>query len=81
MRGVAGLDVDVFASCVLGDWALSAPGVTKDVRDVEIADVTGFHAVVHLAAVCNDHVGDLMRCSTSGPRSRRSPRTAGPRSS
>ena len=31
----------------------------KDVRDVEVADLEGFDAVLHLAAVCNDPVGDL----------------------
>jgi nucleoside-diphosphate-sugar epimerase len=30
-----------------------------DVRDVRAGDLTGFDAVVHLAAVCNDPVGDL----------------------
>ena len=30
-----------------------------DVRDVESEDLDGFDAVIHLAAVCNDPVGDL----------------------
>ena len=30
-----------------------------DIRDVEPSDLAGFDAVVHLAAVCNDPVGDL----------------------
>ena len=30
-----------------------------DVRDVESEDLVGFDAVIHLAAVCNDPVGDL----------------------
>ena len=30
-----------------------------DVRDVEIEHLVGFDAVIHLAAVCNDPVGDL----------------------
>ena len=32
---------------------------TMDVRDVESEDLVGFDAVIHLAAVCNDPVGDL----------------------
>ncbi len=32
---------------------------TRDVRDVESEDLDGFDAVIHLAAVCNDPVGDL----------------------
>ena len=31
----------------------------KDVRDVEAGDLEGFDAVIHLAAVCNDPVGNL----------------------
>ena len=31
----------------------------KDVRDVEASDLEGFDAVIHLAAVCNDPVGNL----------------------
>ena len=30
-----------------------------DVRDIESEDLVGFDAVIHLAAVCNDPVGDL----------------------
>ena len=31
----------------------------SDVRDVESEDLAGFDAVIHLAAVCNDPVGNL----------------------
>src|SRR5262245_423668 len=30
-----------------------------DVRDIETEDLVGFDAVIHLAAVCNDPIGDL----------------------
>jgi nucleoside-diphosphate-sugar epimerase len=33
--------------------------IRKDVRDVQVADLEGFDAVVHLAALSNDPVGDL----------------------
>ena len=33
--------------------------LARDVRDVESDDLVGFDAVIHLAAVCNDPVGDL----------------------
>ena len=36
-----------------------SPSRTLDVRDVESDDLVGFDAVIHLAAVCNDPVGDL----------------------
>ena len=33
--------------------------IRKDVRDVQVSDLEGFGAVLHLAAVCNDPVGNL----------------------
>jgi nucleoside-diphosphate-sugar epimerase len=56
---VVGLDSDLFAECVFGDAPAPVDSVRKDVRDVEASDLDGFDAVVHLAAVCNDPVGDL----------------------
>jgi nucleoside-diphosphate-sugar epimerase len=56
---VAGLDLDLFAPCVMGDLAPEVSSVRKDVRDVEADDFLGFDAVVHLAAVCNDPLGNL----------------------
>jgi nucleoside-diphosphate-sugar epimerase len=56
---VVGLDSDVFAACVLGVAPPDIESIRKDVRDVEVADLEGFDAVIHLAAVCNDPVGDL----------------------
>ena len=56
---VVGLDIDLFASCVMGERVPQVESVSKDVRDVEVDDLVGFDAVVHLAAVCNDPLGDL----------------------
>ena len=56
---VVGLDSDLFAECVFGDAPAPVDSLRKDVRDVEASDLDGFDAVVHLAAVCNDPVGDL----------------------
>jgi nucleoside-diphosphate-sugar epimerase len=56
---VFGLDSDLFADCTLGEPPPSVPSLRKDIRDAEVADLVGFDAVVHLAAVCNDPVGDL----------------------
>jgi nucleoside-diphosphate-sugar epimerase len=56
---VVGLDLDLFASCVIGDGVSDVESVRKDVRSVESEDFLGFDAVIHLAAVCNDPVGDL----------------------
>lgn len=56
---VTGLDLDLFAPCLLGGRVPEVDSVRKDVRDVEEDDFVGCDAVLHLAAVCNDPLGNL----------------------
>lgn len=56
---VVGLDHYLFADCTLGPDVEDVPAVRKDVRDVEPGDFDGVDAVVHLAGISNDPVGDL----------------------
>lgn len=58
---VAGLDSDLFRRCSFGPGGALAPVPTllKDVRDVERGDLEGFEALVHLAALSNDPLGDF----------------------
>ena len=56
---VFGVDSDLFAACTFGPHPREADGLQMDVRDIESEDLVGFDAVIHLAAVCNDPVGDL----------------------
>lgn len=56
---VTGLDTFFFEGCTLGDDQDAIPALRKDVRDIQAADLRGFDAVVHLAALCNDPLGDL----------------------
>jgi nucleoside-diphosphate-sugar epimerase len=56
---VAGLDTDLFEGCDFGDPADQIPQVRKDVRDLTQADLEGFDAVVHPAALSNDPLGNL----------------------
>jgi nucleoside-diphosphate-sugar epimerase len=56
---VVGLDSDLFADCTFRDAGHAVESVQRDVRDVEAEDLAGFDAVIHLAAVCNDPLGDL----------------------
>src|ERR687891_44076 len=56
---VGGLDNYLYETCTFGDDVESISAVRKDVRDVEAADLEGFEAVIHLAAISNDPVGDL----------------------
>jgi nucleoside-diphosphate-sugar epimerase len=56
---VFGVDSDLFAACTFGPHPAEADGLQLDVRDIETEDLLGFDAVIHLAAVCNDPLGDL----------------------
>lgn len=56
---VVGLDSDLFATCTFGPPPPEVESVRADVRDIDSEDLVGFDAVIHLAAVCNDPVGDL----------------------
>jgi nucleoside-diphosphate-sugar epimerase len=56
---VTGLDTDFFDGCDFNDGIVDVPAIHKDLRDVEGADLKGFDAVLHLAALSNDPLGDL----------------------
>jgi len=56
---VVGLDSDLFGECTFGDEPSSVPSFRKDIRDVEAADLGGFEAIMHLAGLSNDPLGDF----------------------
>jgi len=56
---VVGLDTDLYRRSTFGPWRETIRTIEKDVRAVETADLAGFDAVVHLAALSNDPLGDL----------------------
>ena len=56
---VVGLDTDLFAECDFLAAPDPVPTLGVDLRDVTPADLLGFHAVIHLAALSNDPLGDL----------------------
>lgn len=56
---VVGLDNFLYEACTYGPDARPVPSLRLDVRDVTPRDVAGFDAVIHLAAISNDPVGDL----------------------
>jgi nucleoside-diphosphate-sugar epimerase len=56
---VVGLDSDLFTACAYGEWHETVPSIRKDVRDVTLHDLEGFDAVLHLAGLSNDPLGDL----------------------
>lgn len=56
---VIGLDTFYYRGCDLGNVAGFEPALAIDVRDVSPEALEGFEAVVHLAALSNDPLGDL----------------------
>jgi nucleoside-diphosphate-sugar epimerase len=56
---VVGLDNYLFGDCAFGHYVADIEALPMDVRDVQVRDLEGFDAVVHLAALSNDPVGDL----------------------
>jgi nucleoside-diphosphate-sugar epimerase len=56
---VVGLDAYFFEDCGFGPDGSPVPAIRVDVRDVEASHLAGFDAVIHLAAISNDPVGNL----------------------
>ncbi len=56
---VTGFDSDLFEQCTFGEEPRKFPSIRKDLRDVEAADLKGFEAVIHLAGLSNDPLGNL----------------------
>jgi nucleoside-diphosphate-sugar epimerase len=71
---VTGLDTDFFAGCDFHREPAGVPALRKDLRDVTVADLKGFDAVIHLAALSNDPLGDLNPDCTYGINHRASVR-------
>lgn len=63
---VVGLDSYLFADCVFGPDAAPVPSLRMDIRDVRPEHLSGFDAVVHLAGISNDPLGDLAPECTYG---------------
>jgi nucleoside-diphosphate-sugar epimerase len=55
---VVGLDSDLYERCTFTGVVPGIPIIKKDVRDVEEHDLDGFAAVIHLAGLSNDPLGD-----------------------
>jgi nucleoside-diphosphate-sugar epimerase len=56
---VVGLDSCLFAQCGFPTPLPPVTTIQKDIRDIVAGDLVGFEAVVHLAALSNDPLGDL----------------------
>ena len=56
---VVGLDTFYYSPCTLVADRADIPTINKDLRDVTARDLAGFNAIIHLAALSNDPLGDL----------------------
>ena len=75
---VVGLDSDLYQSCTFaaGGEITEVPHIRKDVRDADARDLEGFDAVIHLAALSNDPLGNLNPDTTYSINHRASVRLA-----
>ena len=58
-KEVTGLDSDFFRQNRFVGELAGVPSLRKDLRDVELSDLEGYDAVLHLAALSNDPLGDI----------------------
>jgi nucleoside-diphosphate-sugar epimerase len=56
---VLGLDSDLYRNSTYGQAPAAVPEILKDIRDVEKTDLAGIDAIIHLAGLSNDTLGDL----------------------
>lgn len=56
---VVGLDTDLYRSSTFGELTMDIPSIEKDIRDVQAADLDGIDAIMHLAGLSNDPLGNL----------------------
>lgn len=58
---ILGCDSDLYERCTLvgREEIVEVPSLRQDIRDLEVADLLGFDAVIHLAGLSNDPLGDL----------------------
>jgi nucleoside-diphosphate-sugar epimerase len=54
-----GFDTYFYEECTFGPETADVAALRKDIRDVEVSDLKGFDAVIHLAALSNDPLGNL----------------------
>ena len=58
-HAVTGMDTGYFGDCNFGDPPTPIDVIVRDLRDVEATDFEGYDAVLHLAALSNDPLGNL----------------------
>lgn len=55
---ITGLDTYLYEDCTFGSEIPDVPAIRTDLRDITPGELKGFDAVIHLAALCNDPLGN-----------------------
>jgi nucleoside-diphosphate-sugar epimerase len=61
---IIGLDTYLYEGCTFGEDVPDVPSIRMDLRDVDSSVLAGFDAVIHLAALCNDPLGNQNPATT-----------------
>jgi nucleoside-diphosphate-sugar epimerase len=62
---VTGVDTNFFENCTFGDELIpQVPSIRCDIRDLTSGQLKPFDAILHLAGLCNDPLGDLLPATT-----------------
>jgi len=56
---VVGYDIDYYSGCDFYQYERAYKQITKDIREISREDIRGFDAIIHLAALSNDPLGEL----------------------
>ena len=56
---VTGLDTDYYRKCTFTGEVKENPTIYKDIRDVKMEDLKNIDAIIHLAGLSNDPLGDF----------------------
>lgn len=56
---VTGLDTDYYRKCTFTGEVKEIPTIYKDIRDVKMEDLKNIDAIIHLAGLSNDPLGDF----------------------
>jgi nucleoside-diphosphate-sugar epimerase len=73
---VRGWDSDIFRSCTFTGELAEIPTIVKDVRDAQAEDLLNLDAIIHLAGLSNDPLGDYLPSLTDEINHRASARIA-----
>ena len=61
---IVGFDIGYFKDCILKETKSAFKQIIKDINDIDKADLENIDAIVHLAALSNDPLGEFDKKNT-----------------